>query len=144
MKINLLYLLALVSILAVGCTKSQVPKTPSLGSLQGVYSGQLLAVHTNTPKNDTLTANVQLTLTSSFGYSVAGDTSTVQAGSHGSFLLNSGAVIQFFDATFPTSGTPTKIHLSGTYNYTFDGVYLDLTGTDASGATSYMYALQKH
>ena len=143
MKSKLLYLSALLSILAIGCSKPHVNPAPSLGALGGIYTGQFVSVHTNTPKNDTVKANIQLTLDPSFSFTVAGDTSTVHAGSHGSFVLNSGSTIQFFDLTFPLTGTPTKIHLSGQYGYTFDHVYLDMLGSSSDKTTTYTYTLTK-
>ena len=143
MKIKLLYLSALLSTLAVGCSKTQVVKPPSIGALAGTYTGQFISIHTNTPKNDTVKANIELALNPSFSFLVVGDTSTVHAGSHGSFAVNSGTIIQFYDVTFPGSGTPAKIHLSGQYNYTFDNIYLDMTGANSAGTTTYTYTLTK-
>jgi len=144
MKTKLFCLLALLSIFAMGCKKIDVTKPPSIGALAGTYSGQFVSVHINTPKNDTVKANIQLALYPSYTFQVVGDTSTVHAGSKGSFALNSGTTtIQFFDVTFPVSGTPTKIHLSGQYQYTFDQIYLDMTGANSANTTTYTYTLTK-
>src|SRR6185437_1378446 len=144
MKYKTLSLLALFAILAAGCAKVKNPPKPS--ALEGSYTGKFLFIHTpaNATKPDTLKAVIQLNLTANQGFSVTGDTSTVHAGSRGFYQLTSGESMQFFDQTFPQSGTPVKKHLSGVYQYTFDGVYLDLTGSDLMDTLHYQYHLQRN
>lgn len=144
MKYKIFGLLGLFAILGAGCTKVKSPPKPS--ALEGTYTGRFLFIHlpANATKPDTLKAIVQLNLTANQGFSVTGDTSTVHAGSRGFYQLTSGVSMQFFDQTFPQSGTPVKKHLSGIYQYTFDGVYLDLTGSDPLDTVNYKYFLQKN
>lgn len=122
MKSKLLSLLLSVTILASGCfgnkTSSPTPTTyPS-----GTFAGQFSLIHTNTKTgvHDTSKANIILTMNTSTGFAVTGDTSTVQAGSHGPYAINA-TYVDFQDATYPKTGTPIKTHLNGDYEYYYDG-----------------------
>ena len=126
MKFKLTFFLSILVILtgfSVGCVKSDVANTPAPIVPSGVFAGTFRYIHRHTDKVpfDTLTASITLhLLTTNFTYTVTGDTSTVHAGSLGTFSLQSPYMV-FTDKTFPTSGTPVKQHLNGAYLYYYDG-----------------------
>jgi len=118
MKNTFKLLLLSLAIVAGGC----VNKTASIPIPvpTGTFSGQFTSLHKKSSGVvDTLRANVQLTTTTAGLFRVSGDTSTVHAGSHGSFQLNS-TYIQFQDST-ATANNTAKIHLNGLYQYSYDG-----------------------
>ena len=131
MKRNLIYFLPLLMLLAAGCfgNKNQAP-APSVPI--GTFKGQFFGIHTSIKNNlDTLKANLQLVLSPGAAFAVTGDTSTVHAGSYGNFGITSNSTnyINFVDKTFPISGNASKIHLSGTYQYYYDGTTFQMVGT---------------
>ncbi|MFI5163029.1 MAG: hypothetical protein ACHQHN_17240 [Sphingobacteriales bacterium] len=135
MKFRIIYLLIVVALLGVGCTKltQTIPAAPPVPS--GTFTGtfRYLHRHTNKVPFDTLQANITvklLTNTSPFSYTVTGDTATVHAGSFGSFSVTSPYIV-FTDQTFPTSGTPTKKHLNGAYLYYYDGTVFQMLAYNA-------------
>jgi hypothetical protein len=79
---------------------------------------------------------------SSSKFQVTGDTTTLHAGSYGNFVIATNSSIQFYDLTYP--GTTTKIHLSGIYQYNYDGNVLRLTGGNPAGTETYKYILRKN
>lgn len=121
MKSKLLYSLFSIALLASGCIGSKNTPTPT-NYPSGTFTGQfrLIRNNLNTGKHDTSTANIQLTMNTTTGYQVTGDTSTLHAGSHGAYAINSNYV-QFQDVTLPKTGTPAKTHLNGNYQYYYDG-----------------------
>jgi len=143
MRLKQLYLLPIIVVLSIGCAKQKPAPQPSF--LQGTYTGpfMLIHMHKNSTKPDTSKATVLLSMQANSSYQVSGDTSTLHAGSHGTFVINSGTIIQFFDQTYPFTGTPAKIHLSGTYQFTYDNVVLRLNGNDPADTVLYQYVLQK-
>lgn len=144
MKHKLLYLLLLLMILGAGCGKTS-NTAPSLYAPDGSYSGQfrLLHRHTNKDHFDTLKANITLTLKNSDGtYSVTGDTTTLHAGSFGTYGINNLAV-NFTDKTYPSTGTPTKVHLNGLYQLYYDGSIFQMLSYSAD-TLSYQYDLKKN
>ena len=144
MKYTLLCLFAFSLLLETSCQK--ILQAPPQPPLIGVFSGQFLFVHRRLTvlPYDTVKANVVLTLqgTPSNTFAVTGDT-TQHAGSHGSFTLFSG-VIFFNDVTYPQNGTkPAKLHLSGSYEYYYDGTNLQMLGASADTAV-FEYVLKKN
>ena len=126
MKHSILYLFLLLLIVITGCAKSSSnvtpPPTPS-----GTFTGQfkLYHRHTNTVPFDSLKANITVTFkTSDFTYAVTGDTSTLHAGSYGTFGISLPYMI-FNDKTYNPQSY-TKTHLSGEYLYNYDGTNLIL------------------
>ena len=121
MKNKLLYLLPLLAVFVTGCLKrtSDIPPTPALS---GTFTGQFRLLHRSTNKVpfDTTKTNLTITLTSTGNYTVTGDTSVVHAGSNGKYAA-SAPYINFVDKTYPISGTPTKTHLNGIYQFYYDG-----------------------
>ncbi len=145
MKLKLFCASLLLLAFAAGCSKQYTPPQPS-SSLQGTFIGQFMFLHqpANSATVDTVKANIQLDMQANSTFQVTGDTSTVHAGSHGTFVPGANGSIQFFDDTYPPSGTPAKFHLSGVYQYTYDGLYLRLTGYGPLDTVAYKYVLQKN
>jgi len=102
-----------------------------------------LRVHQNskTQKLDTLKANLGLILSQTTGFQITGDTSTLHAGSNGSYAANA-YYMQFVDKTYVASQPFTKYHLSGVYNYNYDGTNLAIFVTIAD-TISLQYLLKK-
>ena len=128
MKHKLLYIIPVAALLLFGCFGTKNSPTPTLS---GTFSGQfrLFHRHTTTSPFDTLKANITLTLNPapSSSFAVTGDTSTVIAGSKGTYQLAlNGNFILFVDSTIPKTGTSTKAHLNGEYIYSFDGNSLQM------------------
>jgi hypothetical protein len=145
MKRILLYLLSLMLAFISGCgPKSEAPIP--VGGPEGTFAGQfqLLHLHSKTGVIDTLTANIILQMEQSTGFKVTGDTSTVHAGSYGSFIVSVPySNVDFIDKTYPTTGTPAKIHLNGVYSYNYDGTNLQLVAYSAFDTLSYYYNLKR-
>jgi hypothetical protein len=141
MKHKLLYLLLPLIAFGTACTKS-VPVTP-VQIPAGTFIGQFRLLYRktgatviDTTQLATLTINLN-DLTKA--YSVTGDTS-VHAGSFGTYTI-APPYILFTDKTYPTTGTPTKTHLSGTYEYYYDGTTFQmLNGNDT---LNYQYDLKR-
>lgn len=139
MKNKFTYLLLLCTVLAAGCIKK--PNIIQVGQPLGVFSGKFTGLRRNVSKYDTTRANLQLVLSTNIGYSVQGDTSTVHAGSYGSFGYD-GSTFTFYDKTYPATGVPAKTHLAGTYYYSWDGTNMQIWG--ASGdSLIYDYKFKK-
>jgi hypothetical protein len=142
MKPRLLYALLFIIVLVSGCfnDKSALPApTPS-----GTFTGQFRRVHITqkTGLRDTLKANIQVDLNSTTGYKVTGDTSTVHAGSYGTYSVNS-SYIQFNDATLSPTIQPAKVHLAGIYQYYFDGTVFQMVYNTPLDTVSLQYDLKK-
>jgi len=148
MKNKLVYLfpLSLLLILVAGCVKLGPNPNNDISNYPyplGTFQGRFTRIHKNeiTSKYDTASANIQLVLSTSTGYAVTGDTSTVHAGSYGSFSENQ-YNIAFNDATYPATGFPVKTHLAGVYLYSLIGLNFKITGTDGD-SLSYTYDLTR-
>lgn len=132
MKHKLLLLLAVLALFASGCIKS-IPDTPPPPLPTGTFTGTFKILHRHTDKvpYDSLSTNLTLTLNSAANtFAVTGDTSTVHAGSFGTFSVYS-TFIAFADKTYPVSGVSQKMHLQGTYLYNFDGINLAIQATSS-------------
>ena len=128
------------------CVKSATPTPVTVPS--GTFSGQLVLIHmsTKTGKLDTTKANVVLTMSTTNGYAITSDTTIVQAGSNGPFIMDN-QYIQFQDKTAAGSttqfvGTSKKIHLNGTYTYAYDGTSFNFYAA-SSDTLGFNYALKK-
>jgi hypothetical protein len=145
MKLKIyLPLLLLLVLIAGACVKSNVGPTTPLVIPSGTFTGKFSYFHRKTDNipYDTLTSNIILTMTGTAGtYAVTGDTTTLHAGSFGSFQINSN-YLSFADKTFPLTGIPKKIHLSGVYLYQFDGTNLVMV-SGSSDTLGYTYQLTK-
>jgi hypothetical protein len=142
MKNKFTYLLPLLLIFVIACTKNKTAPTP-LPS--GTFSGVFVRLHLNKNNSiDTAKANIVLSMETATGYAVTGDTTSVQAGSFGNYIFGTSGtnnLVQFFDKTYPATGTPVKTHLVGVYQYFYDGTNLQLlANTDSLG---YQYTLKK-
>jgi len=149
MKLKLNYLLVLLLLIASACTKQQPANNDTsynpLITPVGNFSGYFTLIHLNpaTNKLDTSRALITLATTADLSYSVAGDTTTIQAPSYGTFTAD-GTLITFTDATVTKRtppNTPQK-HLNGPFLYTYDGTTLNIYGS--SDTLSYNYVLQAH
>ncbi len=136
----------LVFFFLAGCAGKSIVAPTTNNAPFGTFGGQFSYYHVNsqTHKKDSLKANIVLTLNKSTGFSITGDTTTVHAGSHGGYIINSSFTnILFLDETYPKSGTPTKTHLNGVYNYTFDGTNLQIAAYGALDTLSLVYVLKR-
>ncbi len=127
MKIKLIYLLPLLAVfLITACAKTSNNST-TVVLPTGNFTGQFLRVHYSKTslKYDTLKANLNLAMAQSTGFAITGDTTTLHAGSYGSYAANA-YYIQFVDQTYSATAPFTKYHLSGVYNYTYDGSTLGI------------------
>jgi hypothetical protein len=146
MKHKLFYILPLALALASGCVSNKnnnpAPVTPPTGT----FSGEFKLTHLNrkTGAIDSAKTTIQLQMEVATGYKVTGDTTTLHAGSYGSFFVSSdGTAIQFVDQTYPPAGDPTKIHLSGIYQYEYNGSNLQVLGYGPQDTLSFYYNLYK-
>jgi hypothetical protein len=144
MKHKLLYLVPLLAVLGTGCVKKAT--VDPIAEPSGSYSGQFRVVKRTLANGvftyDTLRkANITVTLNGATKlYTVTGDTATAHAGSHGTFAIGP-PLINFVDATYSATATPTKTHLTGTYAYYFDGTIFQMAaGPDTA---SLQYDLKK-
>jgi hypothetical protein len=142
MKRNILYLFIIAGVCLYGCNPKNdiLPNTPV--PVSGTYTGQFKLYHVN-PKTSAVhvdSTNLNLTMETATGYKVTGDTTTLHAGSYGSYQVNQFASqILFADKTFPPSGTPAKVHLSGAYAYQYDGNTLELVTYGPQDTLQYFY-----
>jgi hypothetical protein len=146
MKNNLLYLVPLLLVLASGCANQNIPAPAPALTPQGTFTGQFTLYHlvTKTGKTDSTSANLMLSLETTAGFAVTGDTSTLHAGSHGGYAVDPRTGrIQFQDVTYPATGTPTKVHLSGLYNYVYDGSNLQIAAYGPLDTLTYYYKMKR-
>jgi hypothetical protein len=140
---KLIYLLPFVVMAFGSCMKSG-DSTP-IPVPSGTFSGEFRVIHLNQltqVKDTSKRSNLVLTISQATGFKVTGDTLLYHAGSYGDFALN-GSYIQFIDKTVPANATGPlpKIHLSGTYQYLYDGTNFQLQV--ASDTLAYQYILKK-
>jgi len=130
MKRKIIYFLPLLLLSITGCLKSN--SDPSNVVIPtGTFAGQFTRVHLHpaTGKLDTIKANLTLTMSTTAGYAISGDT-TLHAASHGGYAVD-GLNIAFSDQTLPaspnnTTPVPTKVHLNGVYSYAYNGSALQI------------------
>jgi hypothetical protein len=144
MKKSLLFLS--FALLAFGCQPKTVDPTPSIAP-EGTFTGQFRLYHLNQKTGIVDTPvkvnDLVLNMESATGFKVTGDT-TLHAGSYGGFVITESLnQVQFNDKTFPTSGTPAKVHLAGLYGYTYDGINLTLETQGALDTLEYYYKMTK-
>jgi hypothetical protein len=146
MKNKLLFLTPVLFFLITGCLSNKVAPVPTLPA--GTYSGQfrLFHRHTTTSPFDTLKADIMLTLsnTPANSFSLSGDTSTVIAGSKGTYqLASNGNFILFVDNTLSATSISEKAHLNGEYVYSYDGNSLQMIASSAD-TLQVQYDLKKN
>jgi len=148
MKLRILYLFPFLPVFLLvmsGCGGSGTSSNPTPNVPNGTFSGTftLYYLHDKTGVIDTSTATLNLSMQKT-GFAVTGDTSKVHAGSYGGYIVNSTyTAIDFVDKTYPTSGTPTKVHLNGVYQYTFNGTTLQMEAQSAYDTLHYSYNLNR-
>jgi len=123
---KLFYFLPVVAIILFVSACSKVNDAqPTVTLPTGNFTGQFLKIRLNpaTSKYDTSRAALQLSLSQSTGFVVTGDTTTLHAGSHGSYAANA-YYMQFVDQTYNSVNPGTKYHLQGVYNYAYNGTQL--------------------
>lgn len=147
MKTKLLFLLPLLALIAACVSKP--PVTPAAALPSGTFTGKFTLARFN-QKNGTIdsseTANLMLNMETATGFKITGDTTTVHAGSYGGYEVSSNGgsgQIEFLDKTYPTSGTPVKIHLDGIYDYIYDGTNLQLAAYSPLDTVEYFYKFTK-
>lgn len=127
MKHKLLYFLPMLLLLGTGCFKAR--QAVPIPEPSGIFAGQFRIVHVtlSTNKKDTLRkANIALNLNGGTKvFSVTGDTATAHAGSFGTYTISS-PLINFTDKTFSAAAPGDKTHLTGLYQYYFDGTILQI------------------
>ncbi len=145
MKLKLVYLIPFLAIFTSGCLSNSTDTPgPTKPFPEGAFAGPFRLIHKNfkTGHRDTLKANLSLTLSTAVGYKVTGDTATVHAGSYGDYVVGSN-YIQFFDKTYSTAIKPTKTHLTGIYQYFYDGTSFQMLAQGALDTLSLQYDLKK-
>jgi len=149
MRPKIFYLLPLLScliLMEIGCVSNTPIIAQPNNTPEGTFTGkfQFSHLHSKTGVVDTLSANLILTMELKTGFAVTGDTSTLHAGSYGSYAVNSSYTeIQFNDKTFPASGVPVKDHLNGIYNYVYDGTNLQISAYGAFDTLAYIYTMKR-
>jgi hypothetical protein len=145
MKYKLLGLLSLFVVFASGCIGDKSAPVPIANLPTGTFSGVFTRKHINSKGViDSAKANIQLQMETATGFKVTGDTSTLHAGSYGSYnLVSESGILQFNDKTYPPTGTPVKTHLSGLYEYKYTGATLQLLGYGALDTLSFYYNLTR-
>jgi hypothetical protein len=147
MKLKLPHLLPLLLLLAAGCANNNnIAPTPTTPLPVGTFSGHftLYHYHAQTKVTDSTKANLNLSLEPATGFKITGDTTTLHAGSYGSFVVNGMQnTINFADFTYPPSGVTTKVHLNGLYNYRYDGTTLQIAMNGPLDTLTYYYYMKK-
>jgi hypothetical protein len=144
MKHKLLYLFLLLAILASGCLKNSNSNNVPPPIPSGTFTGQfkLYHRHTDAVPYDSVMANITVKLTTpAYTFTVTGDTSTIHAGSYGTFGISVPYII-FNDNTYSATAPKTKTHLSGYYLYNYDGTNL-LMYASSSDTLILGYSLKK-
>ena len=146
MKRNIVCLLIITAACLYGCAgKTNIlPSTPV--PVSGTFSGQFKLYHVSAANNIIRvdSTNLSLNMETATGYKVTGDTSTLHAGSYGSYQVNVFATqILFADKTFPPGSTSAKVHLTGSYNYQYDGATLQLVTYGPHDTLQYFYNLKR-
>ena len=145
MKQKLLYLLPFIIAFFSGCPSEKASAPTPTNIPTDTFSGTFKRSHTNSKTGavDSLTAIIQVKMESS-NYTVTGDTSTIQAGSFGTYEVNSYNVgILFTDKTYSSTSTSTKDHLNGIYEYHYDGTNLQMVAFGPLDTLSFYYNLNK-
>jgi len=145
MKRSIFYLAILLGAFLSGCgTNNNV--LPPAPAPSGTFTGEFTLYHinpvTNTVRGDSVT--LDLSLETASGFKITGDTTTLHAGSYGSYVGNSGtSQIVFEDKTFPPTGTPIKAHLNGLYDYRYSGTTLELRAYGPQDTLEYFYKFKR-
>ncbi|HEY8930238.1 MAG TPA: hypothetical protein VIM55_13655 [Mucilaginibacter sp.] len=113
----------------------------------GTYSGEFRLLHRDqhTGIIDTQKTNltVYISPVSTSTYTVTGDTTTLHAGSKGSFSFVGEGGILFTDKTYSPTAPVTKTHLNGLYAFTYDGASFKMVAYGALDTLALQYDLKK-
>ncbi|MBE9664542.1 hypothetical protein [Mucilaginibacter myungsuensis] len=116
-----------IAMLAAGCVKKPDENAAQLIIPYGNFKGQFMRVHYSrtTKKYDTVRCNLELSLDAYLKkFKVTGDTTTVHAGSYGTYTIDE-FYIGFNDFTMATADGK-KAHLTSGYRYGYDGDILKI------------------
>ncbi|MBE9667395.1 hypothetical protein [Mucilaginibacter boryungensis] len=143
MKRAIIFFLPFIVMLGAGCLKHSNDADVSFNAPTGTFAGPFMKIHYSpaTKKYDTVKANLTLTMDLKTGYKVTGDTATVHAGSFGDFSMDP-TYVQFADKTYSSTASLSKVHLSGTYLYSYNGVNFKIEAV-VGDTLDYYYNLTK-
>jgi hypothetical protein len=145
MKQKLFFVLALIAVLAGGCVSNK-NSAPAPAIPSGAFTGLFRRVHTSakTGMRDTLRANVRLLLDKTTGFTLTDDNiSGIVAGGHGGYVIQSNYIL-FNDVTYQvTAGYTDKVHLTGTYQYYYDGTVFQMVNNSFLDTLSLQYDLKR-
>ncbi|MDB5130863.1 MAG: hypothetical protein JWR02_612 [Mucilaginibacter sp.] len=145
MKQKLFFVLALIAALAGGCVSNK-NSAPAPAIPSGTFEGLFRRVHTSSKNGvrDTVKANVQLVLNKTSGFTLTPDnTTSIIVASHGGYVIES-TYILFNDVTYQvTTGTTDKVHLTGTYQYYYDGKVFQMANNSFLDTLSLQFDLKK-
>jgi hypothetical protein len=129
MKRYLFYLIPVLLIFAVACSpKSDATVVPTPA---GSFTGQFRFYTRNSSGNyDSVKNSIFLKMTTDGHFRVISDTTLYHAGSHGTFNYD-GYYLLFNDSTYSATAPKTKRHLSGLFQYVYDGTTLKMLRTTA-------------
>jgi hypothetical protein len=127
-----------------GCAKKPATVNYQQTLPVGTFTGVFIRLHLThaTGKIDTVNANLLLALDASGNFAVTGDTS-LHAASMGKYGFGVNDDLIFTDKTLPTTGTPTKSHLSGDYQFTYNSGLLEMLKL-VGDSLSYQYQFTKN
>lgn len=149
MKFKFTYLLlALIAVAFIsGCLGGGAKNNPTPVIPDGSYTGEFRILHVHAANNiDTNKTNIVVNIApvSSSTYTVTGDTSTLHAGSKGTYTFYPGySTVVFVDKTYSSTAPVTKSHLTGSYTYYFDGTKFQMTAHSALDTLVLQYDLVK-
>ncbi|PTQ95051.1 hypothetical protein C8P68_106266 [Mucilaginibacter yixingensis] len=144
---RILFLLPFLIMLVSSCMKSaNVDPTP-LPNLTGNWSGYFYKLRINAAKTGMDTANkvaLSLSLNSTTGYTISGDTATVHGGSFGGYQYDYSTFL-FGDKSYNVSLPQTKVHLDGYYDYLYTAAQnrLQISYEFANDTLVYYYDFRK-
>jgi hypothetical protein len=147
MKLKLFFVLALIAVFAGGCVSNK-NSAPAPAIPSGTFEGQFRRVHTSSKNGvrDTLKANVELVLNNTSGFTLTPDnTSHTIAAGHGGYVIESQShLILFNDITYQvTAGFTDRVHLTGTYQYYYDGKVFQMANNSFLDTLSLQFDLKK-
>lgn len=146
MQRKILYLLPFLMMALASCLKDS-DNNVTFPIPSGTFSGEFRIIHLNRTNNkkDTVKApfSMEFNTSTTPGFKVTSDTTTIHAGSYGDAAINP-TYILFSDKTVTSTTTnKVKVHLYGTYPYYYDGSSVFQFYTTPSDTLVYQYDLKK-
>jgi hypothetical protein len=145
MKQKIFFIVAFVAVITTACVSNK-NSAPAPAIPSGTFAGQFRRVHTATKTGlrDTIKTSVKLTLDKTTGFTLTDDNITgVVAGGHGGYVIQSNYIL-FNDATYQgTSSYTDKVHLTGTYQYYYDGTVFQMVNNSFLDTLSLQFDLKK-